>query len=221
MKYTAFASDYDGTVAFEGRVDEATVAALTRARAAGLRLVLVTGRELSDLVHVFPRHALFHVVVAENGAVLCDPASGLVETIAPPPPPALMEALARQGVPASAGRSIVATSEPHEQALRTVIRDLGLDWHVILNKGAVMALPAAVTKATGLAAALVRLGLAAEQTIGIGDAENDEAFLRMCGLSVAVANALPPVKDLAHVTTTEAYGAGVSELIDRVISGQL
>jgi hydroxymethylpyrimidine pyrophosphatase-like HAD family hydrolase len=119
------------------------------------------------------------------------------------------------------GHSIVATVEPHEHVVLAAIRDLGLEWHVIFNKGSVMALPSDVTKATGLAPALAALGLDAARTIGVGDAENDHAFLRLCGLAVAVSNALPSLKAIAHVVTVGARGAGVAELIDRVLSGEL
>ena len=219
--YAALATDYDGTIASHGRVDEPTAEALGSARAAGLALILVTGRELTDLFTVFDRHALFDLIVAENGAVLHDSACSLSETIGEAPPSALLNALTRQRIPFSVGRSIVATNQPYERALRSVIRDLAIDWHVILNKESVMALPRAVTKATGLRAALTRLGLAPEQTIGVGDAQNDREFLRICGLAVAVANALPSVKDVAHVITTHACGTGVREMIDMLLSGQL
>jgi hydroxymethylpyrimidine pyrophosphatase-like HAD family hydrolase len=84
-----------------------------------------------------------------------------------------------------------------------------------------MALPADVTKATGLTPALAALGISPRRTIGVGDAENDHVFLRSCGLAVAVANALPSIKEIAHVVTAGARGAGVTELIDRVIKGEL
>ena len=58
------------------------------------------------------------------------------------------------------------------------------------------------------------------QTIGVGDAENDQAFLRMCGLAVAVDNALPAVKDMADIVTSGARGAGVTELIARLFAGE-
>ena len=45
-----------------------------------------------------------------------------------------------------------------------------------------MILLSGVTKATGLLAALAELGLSAEHTVAIGDAENDHAFLAACGL---------------------------------------
>ena len=138
-----------------------------------------------------------------------------------PPPAALLEALTGRGVPISVGHCIVATVEPFEHEVLSAIRDLALEWHLIFNKGSVMALPADITKATGLAPALSALGVVPARTIGVGDAENDQAFLRLCGLSVAVANALPSVKELADVVTSGARGAGVIELIDDLLAGKL
>jgi hydroxymethylpyrimidine pyrophosphatase-like HAD family hydrolase len=218
MKFDALASDYDGTLAHAGVVDEPTIEALVRARHAGLRLLMVTGRQLSDLLNTFPHTGLFDRIIAENGAVLYDPASESIDVIAPSPPSELIERLTQEGLPLWVGRSIVATVEPYEHHVLSAIRDLGLEWHVIFNKGSVMALPANVTKATGLAAALATLNLAAAHVVGVGDAENDQAFLRACGLAVAVANALPSVKEIAHVVTRAPRGAGVAELIDRLLS---
>jgi hydroxymethylpyrimidine pyrophosphatase-like HAD family hydrolase len=220
-KYAALATDYDGTVAHDGKVDDSTLAALQRARAAGLRLVLVTGRELSDLFNVFAHATLFDRIVAENGALLYDPVAQTTEQLGPAPPPQLLELLTKHKVPISVGHSIVATVEPHEHMVLAAIRDLGLEWHVIFNKGAVMALPSEVTKATGLVPALAVLGVMASDTVGVGDAENDHAFLRLCGLAVAVDNALDSVKEMADVVTTGARGAGVTELIDRLLAGEL
>lgn len=92
---------------------------------------------------------------------------------------------------------------------------------MIFNKGSVMALPAEVTKATGLKPALEAIGVSHEETIGVGDAENDQAFLRMCGLAVAVDNALPAVKQMSGLVTEGARGEGVAELIERWLSGNL
>jgi HAD superfamily hydrolase (TIGR01484 family) len=76
LRYLALASDYDGTLASDGRVDDITVAALERVRAIGRKLILVSGRILADLKRVLPRIDLFDVVVAENGAVLYQPGDG-------------------------------------------------------------------------------------------------------------------------------------------------
>jgi hypothetical protein len=221
VRYRALATDFDGTIAHDGVVDDITLDALERARDAGLCLLLVTGRELPDLFDTFEHVRLFDRVVAENGALLYAPSTGSLRQLAPAPPPSLLDRLTRHGVPFSVGASIVATVEPHEHIVLEAIRDLGLEWHVIFNKGSVMVLPSGVTKATGLGPALEELGTAAEETIAVGDAENDHAFLAMCGLKVAVSNALPALKEVADVVTVAARGEGVAELIDKLLSGAL
>ena len=221
MRFDALATDYDETLAHVGVVDEWTLGALRRARAAGVHLLMVTGRELKDLLNTFAHANLFERIVAENGAVLYDPTTQVVEAIAPAPPPQLLERLARHGVPISVGHSIVATVEPYKHDVLSAIHDLGIEWHVVFNKGSVMALPSEITKATGLAAALAALDIAPERVIGIGDAENDQAFLRACGLAVAVANALPSIKEMADLVTPSARGSGVQEVIGRLLAGEL
>jgi phosphoglycolate phosphatase-like HAD superfamily hydrolase len=84
-----------------------------------------------------------------------------------------------------------------------------------------MILPSGVNKATGLSAALEILGLSPHNVVGVGDAENDHAFLNLCECAVAVANALPIVQDRTDWTTLHDHGAGVSELIDSMLSTDL
>jgi hydroxymethylpyrimidine pyrophosphatase-like HAD family hydrolase len=222
MRYQALACDYDGTLAHHGKIDPPTLAGLERLLSNGRRLLMVTGRELPDLQKTFSRLDLFEWIVAENGALLYRPASGEEHPLAPPPPPEFLAMLRKRKVePLSVGRVIVATWEPHETTVLEVIRELGLEWHIVFNKGAVMVLPAGVNKASGLSSALEKMKLAPEKVVGIGDAENDHAFLRACGFSVAVANALPSVKQSAHLVTKKDHGAGVVELIDRLLADDL
>ena len=145
--------------------------------------------------------------MAENGALLYRPAAPRGEARSPSRRrSALVEALRRRGVrPLSVGRVIVATWEPHETAVLETIRDLGLELQVIFNKGAVMVLPSGVNKATGLDRRARRAGRCRRTTcVGVGDAENDHAFLALCECAVAVANALPAVKERADFVTAEA-----------------
>jgi hydroxymethylpyrimidine pyrophosphatase-like HAD family hydrolase len=220
VRYLALATDYDGTLATDGAVDGETVAALRRLAASGRKLILVTGRQLHDILRVFPDTVLFDAVVAENGAVLYRPSNREIRLLAHPPSNQFVEALQRRGVaPLWVGQVVVATVQPNETAIMEVIRELGLDLQIILNKGSVMVLPASVDKATGLRAALDELALSPESVVGMGDAENDQAFLTACGCGVAVANALDALKRGAkHVTRGEA-GAGVREVIDELIAG--
>jgi hydroxymethylpyrimidine pyrophosphatase-like HAD family hydrolase len=220
MRYHVLAADYDGTLATDGRVDAETLAALERLRASGRCLVLVTGRIFSDLAQLFPRTDLFDAIVAENGATLWRPGNG-ERNLAQPPPAVFVHALRDRGVPFSQGHVVVATSEPHEAAVLRAVEELGLELQVIRNKGAVMVLPANVDKETGLEAALAELGLAVEQAVAVGDAENDEPMLASAGMGVAVANALPSVKLGADLVTVGAAGAGVAEVVARLLAGDL
>ena len=222
MRYQVLCTDYDGTLAHHGAVDESTIDALKRFLATGRRLLMITGRELPELIQVFPHLELFEWVVAENGGILYRPSTKEVKQLADPPPPAFIEALRQRGVqPMSIGHVIVATWEPYQEVVLQVIHDLGLELQVIFNKGAVMVLPAGVNKSSGLKAALREMGVSTHNAVGVGDAENDHAFLRMCEVSAAVANALPAVKETADFVTEGIAGAGVTQLIDHMISDDL
>ncbi|MDQ3870000.1 MAG: HAD hydrolase family protein [Chloroflexota bacterium] len=222
MRYLALACDYDGTLAHDGLVPDDTVAALERVVATGRRLILVSGRELEDLLSVFPRTDLFERVVVENGALLYRPATREEKVLGEPPPAQFVQLLRDRRVsPLSVGRVIVATWEPNETVVLQAIRDLGLEHQVIFNKGAVMVLPPGVNKASGLQAALLELSLSGHNTVGIGDAENDHAFLSLCEVSVAVSNALPALKERADLVTRADHGQGVEELIAELVSTDL
>ena len=84
-----------------------------------------------------------------------------------------------------------------------------------------MVLPSGVNKATGMLAALKDIGLSAHNVVGIGDAENDHAFLAECGCAVAVANALSTLKERADVVTQGKQGQGVEELIEQLLEDDL
>jgi len=54
--------------------------------------------------------------------------------------------------------------------------------------------------------------------VGFGDAENDFAFLSLCGFSVAVANAIPSLKERVHLVTSGEDGAGVVEVLQKLLT---
>src|SRR4051794_12974941 len=98
MRYLALATDYDGTLAQNGHVDGPTLAALERLLGSGRKLLLVTGRELPELLTVLPQINLFEWVVAENGALLYRPSTKEQRLLAPAPPEAFIAELRRRGV---------------------------------------------------------------------------------------------------------------------------
>ncbi|OIP77161.1 MAG: phosphoglycolate phosphatase [Oscillatoriales cyanobacterium CG2_30_44_21] len=219
MHYLLLATDYDGTLAQDGRVSETTLDALKRLQKSGRKLILVTGRQLEELIEVFPETSLFDCVVAENGAVVYFPATRDELLLGSLPPEKFINALRSRNIdPLTVGKVIVATWEPNETEVLTAIRELGLDLQVIFNKGAVMVLPAGINKALGLTVALDKMGLSVRNTVAIGDAENDLSFLKICEFSVAVANALTSVKSEVDWVTEASRGGGVVELIERLLT---
>jgi phosphoglycolate phosphatase (TIGR01487 family) len=219
---TVLACDYDETLAAAGRVTGRALKALARFQASGGKFVLVTGRALEDLAEVAPELTCFDFVVAENGAVLYWPQSRHVQAAASGPPDEFIAELAQRGVhPLAIGRSIVATVRQHAPVVRQIIAEMGLELETILNRSSLMILPRGVNKGTGLTLALQHLGWPAENVIGIGDAENDASFLSICGTSVAVANAIPAIKEAADWTTDHECGDGIVEVINRVLAGDI
>lgn len=222
MRYLALATDFDNTLASEGRVGGAVRDALGRLRASGRRAILVTGRRLEDLMATLECSELFDCVVAENGALLYEPKTREVTLLAGPPPARLVEALRSRGVqPLEVGKVIVATQAPHEASVHEAIRELGLELQVTFNLGAVMVLPAGVNKAAGTKLALRKLGMSPHEVVAVGDAENDHSLLQLAECPVAVANAVPSIKEIAAFVTRGAAGDGVTELIDELVANDL
>jgi len=222
MRFAALATDYDGTLAKEGLVEAQTIEALRKLRRTGRRAILVTGRTLASLREVFPCLGEFDSIIAENGGTLYNPATSSERLLASAPPEALVTLLRkRTRLAIEIGHVIIATSQLEKQIVLDAIQELGLELNIIFNKGSLMILPSGINKATGLAAALKTLGLSVHNTAGIGDAENDHAFLAACEFSAAVANALPTVQDRVQLVTAHGFGRGVVELIDEIIENDL
>jgi hydroxymethylpyrimidine pyrophosphatase-like HAD family hydrolase len=217
--FRAVALDLDGTVAENDHLAGTAIAAL-RASRDERRIILVTGRIFDDLEAAFPGlWREFDALVTENGAVV-HTGSG-AWPLASPVDPAVGRALAERGVATRAGRVLLALAGDDAATAVNVITSLGLDYQVVHNRGAAMVLPAGVTKATGLLAALDELGLSAHNTIAAGDAENDLALLQAAEVGAAVANAVPSLAAHADLHLGSRNGAGVTELLTgELLAGQ-
>ena len=209
--FRAVALDLDGTLAENDHLAETAMAAIKASRDE-LQMILVTGRVFSDLEAAFPGlWCEFDALVSENGAVL-HTRSG-AQLLADPVNPAVGQALAERGVAVRAGQVLLALAGDDAAAAVDVITSLGLDCQVVHNRGAAMVLPAGVTKASGLLAALDEFSLSAHNTIAVGDAENDLALLQAAEVGAAVANAVPSLAAHADLHLRSRNGAGVVELL--------
>src|SRR5580765_2913768 len=107
MRLAALALDYDGTIAQGDTVDASVRDAIAAARDAGVIVLLVTGRILSELRRVAGDLHFVDGVVAENGAIIHFPANDYTTIVAPPLPPGFHAELTRRGIPAQAGQCLV------------------------------------------------------------------------------------------------------------------
>lgn len=211
--FRAIAIDFDGTLTEKERLEEEVVTSLRAARQSGLRLLLVTGRILTELHRVCPAvDELFDLIVAENGAVVSSARHGN-RLLAPPVTEWLDHALRRRGVPFQRGQVLLSTCAQYDQVVLEEIGRLGLDYQLLHNREALMILPPGISKGTGVFEALGDLGISHHNTIGIGDAENDHALLEACEVGVAVANAIDSLKTRADVILSEPNGKGVARFL--------
>ena len=222
MNVHVLACDYDGTIADGGQCSADIARVLGRVRESGRKVLLVTGRMLPDLRRVCAEtDHLFDVVVAENGALLYFPDSREAKTLGDAPETALVEELRRRGVPFDLGSSIIATTDGYAEAALAAIRETGVERTLVFNKGSLMLLPGGVTKGTGLDAALTGLALSPHNMVGIGDAENDHAFLAMSECAVAVADAIPALRERADYVTRAPGSRGVMEFLEEHLVNDL
>src|SRR2546422_584451 len=126
MCYHALVADYDGTLAFEGKVAPKVLQSLIDLKSSGRKLILATGRQLDDFLSVFDHPELFDRIVFKSGGFFYDPAARKEKLLAEPPPSAFIDELQRRGVSGIAlGKVVVATWRPQEDRVLRAIQDMG------------------------------------------------------------------------------------------------
>jgi hypothetical protein len=217
MRFLALAIDYDGTLATHDRLAAGAVAALERARRAGVRLILVTGRTFFELTRVCGRLDLFDAVVAENGGVLHYPADDAICDEGPPPPPRLIAELDRRSIPFQTGRVVIGTGHSYETQVCAAMTAAGVDRRLVRNRAALMLLPAGVSKGSGVRRAIQQLGLSFHDVLAIGDAENDVELFAACGYAACPGNAIPEIVAVADWVLPGDNGVAVARAIGGAI----
>jgi hypothetical protein len=220
--FKALACDYDGTLATNDRIGPAALAALERAREAGLRLILVTGRTFFELTRLCEKLELFDVVVAENGGVLYEPRTNALHDQAPPPPALLLAELDRRGIWYQLGRVVVGLSRQDEARVQEALSAVGVSRDRVHNRSALMLLPAGISKGSGVRQAIRRLGLSFHDVLALGDAENDLEFFAECGWAACPGDAVDPLRDRADwVFPGENSSSIAAAITGPILSGRL
>jgi hydroxymethylpyrimidine pyrophosphatase-like HAD family hydrolase len=219
MKLKALALDYDGTIAEDGRLDPAVRRALERARLAGLAVLIVTGRIIGELRQCAGDLTFADAIVGENGAVITFPRSGRSTALHEPPPPAFLDGLSERNVEFKSGEVVVEADASAAPMALELIRQLELPLAILFNRGRMMILPQAISKATGFAVALDAFRLSPHNVLAIGDAENDHELLRSAEVGVAVEWGSAALKSMADEVLPGKGPAAVADYIDAILAG--
>jgi len=221
------AVDIDGTLTFVNRrLDIAGVGALQKAEDLGLPVVLATGNVLAFAETAAIMLGTSGPLIAEDGGIVYDPASGWERVFGDRVDAEHgLAVLERKFGPLQQTRSsksrLTGISLKHtieagaaeelfrREGLNLVVVDLGLTIHLRspnVNKG----------NALRKVASFLRVPLA--EVAAIGNGLNDVEMLEVAGLSFAVANSDEAVKRVCTHVTSEPYGKGVAEAIEKILS---
>lgn len=91
-----------------------------------------------------------------------------------------------------------------------------LDW-ILYRDGTCAAVKKGVSKAAALRKTAALCGISPEQIAAFGDDEGDMEMLRMCGVGVAMGNALPQVKRAACYVTGTNDEDGAARFLERYV----
>jgi len=80
---------------------------------------------------------------------------------------------------------------------------------------------AGVDKGSAVAALAAEWGIKSSEVLAMGDQMNDESLLRWAGVSVAMGNARPEMKEIADVIAPPCAEDGAAQMIELAVAGEL
>lgn len=180
-------------------------------------LFLATGRRLKYVKDLAKKFKVWKAIICENGAIIYFPEENKTITISTHHMRKAKKILKKLDLPGTTtGKILVSTKIENEEEIKKVLGKLVDNLEFTYNVDELMILPKGVSKGLGIRLALRYLNVDIDSTICIGDGENDIDMFLNPGFKVAVANAHPKLKELAHLVTKEENIKGVREVIEKI-----
>lgn len=217
------AVDIDGTLTgMDRRLHLGAAEALRELTDAGVCTVLATGNVACLAQSAQILTGTTGPVIAENGGVIQMERDGDHEVLASPEEPRRAYEKLRK----ETGAKLFPEERVTEVAIRPETTDenavRGLtdefDVEVVYTGFAYHVKNRDVDKGRALRRVAEELGYEREETVAIGDSENDVSLIEAAGIGVAVANAHDVAKRVADIVTEAEYGDGVLEAIETLRS---
>jgi len=222
----AMAIDIDGTMTYKDRkLDVAAVDAVRRAEAAGLPVVLATGNVICFAEAAAVLLGTSGPIIAEDGGIVFDRMSGREHVLgdrveAERGLAALRRTFGDLKQTRSSGMRLTGLTLERtitaEQAM-DILRREGLRLIAVDSGFAIHIKDPEVNKGNALRKVASLLKISTAEIAAVGDALNDIEMLEVAGVSFAVANSDELVKRACTHVTSEPYGRGVAEAVEKVL----
>lgn len=112
--------------------------------------------------------------------------------------------------------NVFCTTSQEREKLRKKLNNLNVTI-TYSEETSIEIMPNGVSKASGLKALCRFLEIDIEQTIAVGDSDNDREILKTAGLSVAMGNALQEIKQISDVIVRDNDHNGCVEAIEQYL----
>lgn len=195
--------------------DPGALSSVAKARAGGIRCILVTGRSREDLAAHADIPRAFDAYVLEGGAAwgmwadLKQPANAGVALSA-------AQGLEEAGISVERRTGSFSCARHDLDAVRRVAAGCSIQ----ANVDRVDVTPPGVDKGSGLDAVLGLLGLRDAHVVAVGDGENDVPLFGRASVGLAVANAAPGLKRHADEVLPLPGPEGLVGAIERLLAGE-
>lgn len=227
-KIKAVATDIDGTLT-DGRqlLTSQALKCIREVESMGICVILASGHHLCGMESLARYLGASGPLIAENGGVVKNVNSNKVYVLGDRSKVERAFSILKEEIKnLKFGRS---TSAGYKQVEMEFERNVGIkefqkilggheieEVEVIDTGFAIHLKDASVDKGKGLRKAAEILGMDARNIAAVGDSQSDVAMFKVCGLSIALANAPEEVKRAANIVTSREYGEGFEEATEIV-----
>jgi phosphoglycolate phosphatase (TIGR01487 family) len=228
-------TDIDGTLTIDRQssvLDDEALSSLKELVKHDYAVVMVSGNSLPVVRGLSLYLGLGGLAIGENGAVLFDGQSVVIECERCE----RMKDIAKVLVEKAGGFLVESWQNlfrlcdmalrwrgiSEEDALRItqeILKETGNHWIEVTTSGyAIHIHPRGCGKDRGIKKMIKILGLSNGNIFCVGDAVSDLPMRRACPKLVAVGNADPELKSVADIVTTKPSGKGFAEFVDKILS---
>ncbi|MFC1742054.1 glycosyltransferase [Nanoarchaeota archaeon] len=182
-----------------------------------ISLFLSTGRTIHYVKKLCKHFKVWRCVIAENGAVIYIPSTEKTITLNTSYMTKVKKIVREMNLPGTTiGKVIASIDAKNESLVKDKLGKLADEVDYSRNVNEIMIIPKGVDKGVGVRLAMRYLNINLDDTIVIGDGENDIPMFLNPGFKIALANAYPELKKFANSVTKKPSIEGIREVMSKL-----